>query len=118
MYFDGNVIVGPGVNFWKDVKITGRLELAKGSVIGGSIKADQALIGPRSVIKGDIDVSGDLTIMDNTTIYGNTNCGGHMSIRPGCRLDSAKAGVSIELIGQVRVRDLANCTKVVVRTDE
>jgi cytoskeletal protein CcmA (bactofilin family) len=116
--FDGNVIAGPGANFWKNVKTTGRLELAKGSVIGGSVKADHAIIGPRSVIKGNVDVTTDLTIMDNTTVYGNVNCGGQLSIRPGCRLDSAKAGISIVLIGQVLVRDLTECTRVVVRSDE
>jgi len=40
---DGNVIVGQEVKFWKNLTVTGRLELGKGSVVRGNVKPEVPL---------------------------------------------------------------------------
>ncbi|WP_440952773.1 polymer-forming cytoskeletal protein [Methanococcoides sp. FTZ1] len=114
---DGNVIVGAGANFWKDLEVTGSLELGKASLVKGNIKAGDALISTRCEVGGNIDVEHNLTMLDNVNVAGHAICGDQMSIRPGCKVAFAKADVALELIGKVDIKEIESGTKLVVRSD-
>ncbi|MDG6242839.1 MAG: polymer-forming cytoskeletal protein [Methanolobus sp.] len=114
---EGNFMVGAGVNFWKDLNVKGKLELGKGSFVKGNIKADEALIGARSEIMGNIEVSGNLKIFDCTIINGSAIAGEEMLVRPGCKLSFAKASRTMEIVGKASIKEIESGTKVIVRSD-
>lgn len=114
---DGNMIIGSGANFWKDLEVTGSLELGKASLVKGSIRAGDALISTRCEIQGNVDVVHNLTMLDNVNVTGHAICGNQMSIRPGCRMSFAKADKALELIGKVDIKEIESGTKLIVRSD-
>ncbi|NPE28380.1 polymer-forming cytoskeletal protein [Methanococcoides sp. SA1] len=114
---DGNMIVGPGANFWKDLEVSGSLQLGKESLVKGDIKASDALISTRCEINGNIDVANDLTMLDNVKVGGSAVCGNEMSIRPGCQVSFVKATTALELIGKVDVKEIESGTKLIVRSE-
>jgi predicted acyltransferase (DUF342 family) len=114
---DGNMIVGSGTNFWKDLEVTGSLELGKASLVKGSIKAGDALISALCEIGGNVDVTHNLTMLDNVNVTGHAISGNQMSIRPGCKVAFAKADKALELIGKVDIKEIESGTKLIVRSD-
>lgn len=114
---DGNVIIGSGANFWKDLEASGSLELGKASLVKGNIKASDALISTRCEIGGNVDVAHNLTMLDNVKVTGHAICGNEMSIRPGCEITFAKADTALELIGKVDIKEIESGTKLIVRSD-
>lgn len=114
---DGNMIVGAGSNFWKSLKITGHLEIGKGTCIKNDVKANTAIVGPKSEIGGSVEIAKDLTLLDNASVGGSARCGGGMLIRPGCSIGFAKADVTLELVGKVNIKEVEAGTKVIVRSD-
>ncbi|WP_244603588.1 polymer-forming cytoskeletal protein [Methanococcoides sp. AM1] len=114
---DGNVIIGSGANFWKDLEASGSLELGKASLVKGNVKASDALISTRCEIGGNIDVTYNLTMLDNVKVAGHAICGNEMSIRPGCEITFAKADTALELIGKVNIKEIESATKLIVRSD-
>lgn len=114
---DGNVIVGSGANFWKDLEVSGSLQLGKESFVKGDIKANDALIGTRCEIGGNIEVANDLTMLDNVKIKGSAICGNEMSVRPGCQVKFVKAATALELIGKVDIKEIESGTKLIVRSE-
>ncbi|MEA1984481.1 MAG: polymer-forming cytoskeletal protein [Euryarchaeota archaeon] len=115
---DGNMIVGSGTNFWKGLKVSGTLELGKGSFIRNDLETGSAVIGPRSKIGGNVHASNDLTLLDDVTVTGSAICGGEMIVRPGCRIGFARADKWLELVGKVDIKSFESGTKVVVRSAE
>ncbi|TGC10936.1 bactofilin family protein [Methanolobus halotolerans] len=114
---DGNLIVGAGSGFWKDLHVRGTLKLGKGSSVKGNITADNIVIGPRSEIKGNVEATSDLKIFDRVTVDGSVTAGKTMSIRPGCTVGFVRASEALELIGQVNVKEIETGTKVIVRSE-
>jgi cytoskeletal protein CcmA (bactofilin family) len=114
---DGNFIVGPGSNFWKDLNVKGILKLGKATFVKGNIKADEAIIGARSEINGNIEVLGDLKIFDSAQINGSAVAGKEMLVRPGCKIKFAKASNTMELVGKVSIKEIESGTKVIVRSE-
>ena len=114
---DGNMIVGAGSNFWKNLKVTGHLEIGKATHIKNDVKASTAIIGSKSEIGGSVEVEEDLTMLDDTSVAGSARCGGWMLVRPGCSIGFAKADVTLELVGKVNIKDVEAGTKVIVRSD-
>ncbi|MBW6471116.1 MAG: polymer-forming cytoskeletal protein [Methanosarcinaceae archaeon] len=114
---DGNAMVGAGANFWKGLKVSGSLELGKGSFVKGDVKAENAIIGSRTEINGNVEVENDLTLLDEVAIAGSATCGGEMLVRPGCSMAFAKAEKTLELIGKVDVKEIETGTKVIVRSE-
>ncbi len=117
LILDGNVIVGQEVKFWKDLKVTGRLELGKGSVVKGNVKARSALLCSQAKILGNIETVSELVLLDRARIN-SAACKGDIRARPGCAIDSVKADGTLELIGKVTVRKVEPLTKVIIRAEE
>lgn len=114
---DGNVIVGQEVKFWKNLTVAGRLELGKGSVVRGNVKARSALVCSKTKILGNIETASELVLLDRAKINAAA-CQGDIRVRPGCILDSVKADGTLELIGKVLVRKVEPLTKVIIRAEE
>lgn len=113
---DGNVIVGQEVKFWKNITVTGRLELGKGSVVRGNVKARSALVCSKAKILGSIETVSELVLLDKAKIN-VAACQGDIRVRPGCILESVKADGTLELIGKVLVRKVEPLTKVIIRAE-
>lgn len=114
---DGNVIVGQDAKFWKNLTVAGRLELGKGSIVKGNVKASSALVCSEAKILGNIETVSELVLLDRAKINAAA-CQGDIRVRPGCTLDSVKADGTLELIGKVIVRKVEPLTKVVIRAEE
>jgi predicted acyltransferase (DUF342 family) len=114
---DGNVIVGQEAKFWKNLTVTGRLELGKGSIIQGNVKARSALVCSEAKILGNIETVSELILLDRAKINAAA-CQGDIRVRPGCTLDSVKADGTLELVGKVIVRKVEPLTKVIIRAEE
>ena len=113
---DGNVIVGQEVKFWKNLTVTGRLELGKGSIVQGNVKARSALICSEAKILGNIETVSELVLLDRVKINA-ASCQGDIRARPGCTLNYVKADGTLELIGKVIVRKVEPLTKVIIRAE-
>ena len=86
---DGNVIVGQEVKFWKDLTVTGRLELGKGSVVKGNVKAKSALVCSEAKILGSIETESELVLLDRVRVNA-VACEGDIHVRPGCDIGSVR----------------------------
>ena len=117
LILDGNVIVGQEVKFWKDLTVTGRLELGKGSIVQGNVKARSALVCSEAKILGNIETVSELVLLDRAKINAAA-CQGDIRVRPGCTIGSVKAEGTLELIGKVIVRKVEPLTKVIIRAEE
>lgn len=114
---DGNVIVGQEAKFWKNLTVTGRLELGKSSIVKGNVKARSALVCSDAKILGNIETVSELVLLDRAKINAAA-CQGDIRVRPGCTLDSVKADGTLELVGKVIVRKVEPLTKVIIRAEE
>ncbi|MDR0767925.1 MAG: hypothetical protein LBE57_05755 [Methanosarcinales archaeon] len=111
----GNVIVGPGVRFWKNVKIDGNIQLGKGCFIEGHLKANQIIVGSRSKIKGNIKADADISLFQNVVVS-SIESGGSITIMPGCVVGYAN-GNTLTVIGKADIRKIGAITKVTVRAN-
>jgi len=116
LMLDGNVIVGQDVKFWKSLTVSGRLELGKGSIIQGNVKAESALICAAAQILGSIETVSELVLLDRARVN-VAACEGDIRVRPGCFLGSVKAGGTLELVGKVAVKRVEPLTKVIIRAE-
>lgn len=105
------------MKFWKNLTVTGRLDLGKGSVVRGNVKARSALVCSKAKILGNIETVSELVFLDKAKINA-TACQGDIRVRPGCVIDSVKADGTLELIGKVLVRKVEPLTKVIIRAEE
>ncbi|MDD2777519.1 MAG: polymer-forming cytoskeletal protein [Methanocellales archaeon] len=113
---DGNLIVGRKVYFWGDLAVSGALELGKSSEIKGNLTASYALLGPRTHIKGNVQVENDLTLLDGARTDGDVICGGNALIRPGVTTDHIQAGGDVKMVGKVNTKRVKAGGKVISRT--
>ncbi|HIH74797.1 MAG TPA: polymer-forming cytoskeletal protein [Methanosarcina sp.] len=113
---DGNVIVGQDVKFWKNLTVTGKLELGKGSITQGNVKAKSALVCAAAKILGSIETVSELVLLDKARVN-IAACEGDIRVRPGCSLGSVKAGGTLELVGKVAVKKVEPLTKVIIRAE-
>lgn len=117
LVLDGNVIVGQEVKFWKNLTVSGRLELGKGSIVQGNVKAGSALICAAAKVLGNVETVSELVLLDRARI--NTAvCKGDIRARPGCFLGLVKAEGTLELVGKVNVRKVEPLTKVIIRAEK
>ncbi|WP_440946360.1 polymer-forming cytoskeletal protein [Methanosarcina sp. T3] len=116
LILEGNLIVGQDVKFWKSLTVSGRLELGKGSIIQGNVKARSALVCAAAKILGSIETVSELVLLDGAWIN-VASCEGDIRVRPGCALGSVKAGGTLELVGKVAVKRVEPLTKVIIRAE-
>ncbi|KKG12926.1 polymer-forming cytoskeletal protein [Methanosarcina sp. 2.H.A.1B.4] len=117
LMLNGNVIVGQEVKFWKSLTVSGRLELGKGSIIQGNVKAESALISAAAKILGSIETVSELVLLDRARVN-IAACEGDIRARPGCSFGSVKAGGTLELVGKVAVKRVEPLTKVIIRAEQ
>jgi len=117
LILNGNLIVGQEVKFWKDLTVTGKLELGKDSVVQGNVKARSALVCAGTKILGNIETVSELVLLDRAKIN-TAACQGDIRVRPGCVIGSVKADGTLELVGKVIVRKVEPLTKVIIRAEE
>lgn len=111
----GNVIVGPGTRFWKNIKTDGNIQLGKGCTVEGNIKAGQVIVGPRSVVKGSITADADVSLFQNAAV-GTIESSGNITIMPGCLVGYAN-GSTLQVIGKAEIKKIGVITKVTVRAN-
>lgn len=114
---DGNLIAGALSNFWKSLHASGSVELGKKTIVRGDLQAKRILLGPGSEIHGNLHADEEAILLDGSVVNGSATCGGQMKIRPGCKIEFAKADRELELVGKVQIGDIESGTRVVVRSD-
>jgi predicted acyltransferase (DUF342 family) len=117
LVLDGNVIVGQEVKFWKNLTVSGRLELGKGSIVQGNVKAESALICAAAKVLGSIETVSELVLLDRAWVN-VASCEEDIRVRPGCTIGSVKAGGTLELVGKVAVKRVEPLTKVIIRAEK
>ncbi len=110
-----NLILGINAMCMEQVAIEGSLELGKKAQITGNVWAKKAILGPGSVIYGDLAVDGDLIALDNAKVTGHVLVVGGAFIRPGVRFGSLDAGGLIEIQGKPPSKHIKG--KMVVNDD-
>ncbi len=110
-----NLIMGINARCMEQVAIDGSLELGKNAQITGNVWAKKAILGPGSIIYGDLTVDGDLTALDNAKVVGHVLVVGGAFIRPGVRFGSLDAGGLIEIQGKPPSKHIKG--KMVVNDD-
>ena len=112
---NGNVIVGAGVRFWKNVKIFGDVQLGKGCVIEGDLNADNIIVGAQSKVKGNIIASGNVSLFQNS-VARSIKSSESVTIMEGCFVGYADSKM-LEIIGKADIKKIGAITKVTVRAD-
>lgn len=111
----GNVIVGPGTRFWKNIKVDGNIQLGKGCIVEGNLKANQVIAGSRSKIKGNITADSDVSLFQNVSVR-SVESGGNITIMPECIVGYAN-GSTLLVIGKAEIKKIGVITKVTVRAN-
>lgn len=95
-----NLILGMNARCLEQVAIEGDLVLGKNAQVTGSVRAANVILGPGSIVYGDITARGDLKALDKATVIGHVETAGGAFIRPGVRFGSLDAGGLIEIQGR------------------
>ena len=112
---NGNVMVGPNVSFWKNVKIQGDAKFGKGCIIEGRLDAQNVLIGSQSVVNGPIHANGNVSLFQNVAVRSIESSGG-VSIMEGCTADYIN-GKKLEIIGKAQVKKIGAIAKMAVKAN-
>lgn len=111
-----NLIVGMNSRVMESIRIAGNLELGKGAQVTGDVKAKDVVLGPWSVIRGNLTVGGDLVALDHSKVTGTVKCRGSATIRPGVAFDSLDATGLVEHYGKKPAKSTTG--KMVVKKEE
>lgn len=111
-----NLIMGINSRCMERIYIDGNLELGKSAQVTGNVKANDVILGPGSMIYGDLTVEGDLLALDGARVIGNVRCNGAAFIRPGVGFGSLDVGGMIELQGKPPAKHIRG--KIVVNEEE
>jgi len=117
-FFDGNVriegnLAAPfGTHFWKNLTVSGDLELGPCSTVAGHVACRNALIGGRAIVKGNLTAEGTVLVCDRAVIR-SIRAGGDVVLRPGVITGDVVTTGMITVIGKV-LSDRLEGSKVVV----
>ena len=111
----GNAIIGPGVHFWKNVKVDGVAKIGKGCIIEGNLKAEKIIVGSYSKIKGDISAASDVSLFQSVFVR-SIESGENITIMPNCAVGYAN-GKTLSVIGKAEINKIGCITKVTVRAE-
>ena len=95
-----SLIVGMNARCMERILIDGDFALGKKAEVTGSVNAFNVILGPGSVIYGDLTVNGDLKALDNAKVVGHVTVAGGAFIRPGVMFGSLEASGLIEIQGK------------------
>lgn len=110
-----NLILGMNARCMEQVAIDGDLELGKNAQVTGSVRARNVILGPGSVVYGDVTAYGDLKALDNASVIGHVAVQGGAFVRPGVRFGSLDVGGLIEIQGRPPSKHIQG--KMVVNDD-
>ncbi|HJK41481.1 MAG TPA: polymer-forming cytoskeletal protein, partial [Methanocorpusculum sp.] len=80
---DGDFIVPPKTQFWKDLVVSGHLSLGVGSRVGGNITCNGAVIGRGCLVEGELNSGSEqLTVCDGARVL-VIRSEGNVLLRPG-----------------------------------
>lgn len=97
---DGDFIVPPKTQFWKDLVVTGTLSLGVGSRVGGNVTCNGAVISRGCLIEGElISDTEQVTICDGARVRA-IRSNGNVLLRPGIVSDEVH-GENILVMGKV-----------------
>ncbi len=97
---DGDFIVPPKIQFWKDLVVTGHLSLGVGSRVGGNITCNGAVISRGCLVEGELVSDTDqVTICDGARVR-VVKSNGNVLLRPGIVSDEVH-GENILVMGKV-----------------
>ena len=98
--YKASLIAGMNSRFLEQVSISGDLVLSKGAQIMGDVKAKNVILGPWTMIRGNLAVKGDLLALDHCKVMGKVACEGSAVIRPYVVFQSLDAKGMIEYYGK------------------
>lgn len=102
--FRVNLIAGTNARVLERINIDGDLELGKGAQVAGDVRARNVVLGPWSVVRGDLTVLGDLVALDHSRVNGAVRCAGSALVRPGVAFGSLDANGLVEVYGKKPAR--------------
>ncbi|OPY26645.1 MAG: hypothetical protein A4E28_02384 [Methanocella sp. PtaU1.Bin125] len=111
-----NLIAGTNARIMEKISIDGDLELGKGAQVTGDVRAKHVILGPWSVIRGNLTTTGDLVALDHSRVTGAVRCGGSAMIRPHVAFGSLEATGLVEVYGRRPARNIVAKT-VATKTD-
>lgn len=114
--YRANLIAGMNSRFMEKVSIDGDLVLGKGAQAMGDVKANNVVLGPWTVIRGNLTVKGDLLALDHARVLGKVTCTGSAVIRPDVAFKSLEAKGLVEYFGKKPARKTKG--KVVTKKQE
>jgi predicted acyltransferase (DUF342 family) len=95
-----NLIAGTNSRIMERINIDGDLELGKGAHVAGDVRAKNVVLGPWSVINGNLTCAGDLVALDHSKVTGAVKCDGSATVRPGVAFGSLEATGLVEYYGK------------------
>jgi len=114
--YRANLIAGMNSRFMERVAIDGDLVFGKGAQAMGDVKANNVILGPWTVIRGDLTVKGDLLALDHSRVLGKVRCTGSAVIRPDVAFGSLEATGLVEYYGKKPAKKTKG--KVVTKKEE
>lgn len=102
--YRANLIAGMNSRLLERVSIDGDLVLSKGAQAMGDVKANNVILGPWTVIRGNLTVKGDLLALDHSRVLGKVTCKGSAVIRPDVAFASLEATGLVEYYGKKPAR--------------
>jgi len=111
-----NLIAGMNSRFLGGIDIDGDLSLGKGAQVSGDVRAKNVVLGPWSVIRGNLTVGGDLVALDHSKVSGAVKCEGGVTVRPDVAFGSLDATGLVEFFGKRPAKHTTG--KMVVKKEE
>ncbi|MDR3102645.1 MAG: polymer-forming cytoskeletal protein [Methanocalculaceae archaeon] len=97
---DGDFIVPPRTQFWKDLVVTGRLSLGASSRVGGSVSCSGAVVARGCVVEGELTAGTDqVTVCDGARVR-VIRSEGNVLLRPGIVSEEVHGG-NILVMGKI-----------------
>lgn len=98
--YRANLIAGMNSRFLERVSLDGDLVLGKGAQTMGDVKANNVILGPWTVIRGNLTVKGDLLALDHSRVLGKVTVSGSAVIRPDVAFKSLDTKGLVEYYGK------------------
>ncbi len=112
-----NLIAGMNSRIMERISISGDLELSKGAQVTGDVRARNVVLGPWSVIYGNLILTGDLIALDHSKVTGAVKCSGSATVRPDVAFGSLEATGLVEYYGKKPAKNVIG-KEVIAKRDK